>query len=164
MRKPEFIVLGVGLALPFMGCILGAILYGEFPLYFGSSLSELFVLGTLNLIPVALCIFYCKASAVLKWFRYAPVVITYLFIIYCHYEATAVIADLKVTGKGYTGAAITAGLLAYGAPFFSIPVFVIAFIFSLIINLPAIRREEKLRQERKCPQTLEHDDEPLSTG
>ena len=48
MRKPEFIILGVGLVLPFIGNILGAMLYGEFPLYFGFSLSELFVLETLR--------------------------------------------------------------------------------------------------------------------
>jgi hypothetical protein len=161
MRKPEFIVLGIGLALPFIGNILGAILYGEFPLYFRISLVEFFVLESLHLIPVALCIFYYyKASVVLKWFRYAPpIVITYLFIIYCHYEATAVIAELKITGTGYTGAAITAAFLAYGAPFLSIPVFFVAFLFSYLFNIPAIRREEKLRQEKNNSQASEDDDE-----
>ena len=146
MRKPEIVILCIGLALPFIGNVLGAILWGKFPFYlfyppsqrFSEYLTFLFVLESLNLIPIILCIMYSKGSttANLKRFKYAPIVVTYLFIIYCHYEVMALSAC-------YTTAVIGAGLLMLGAPFLSIPVFFIAFMFSLVINLPVIRREEK---------------------
>jgi hypothetical protein len=152
MRRSEITLLAIGLALPFVGNLLGAILYGEIPFYLfraSRSVNEyLWLVSTLEvfqLIPVILCVFYCKASTVLKRFRYAPVVVTYLFIVYCHYEAMVIVAT---PGTHYTGHAIAVGLLMsmglamWGPPFLSIPVFFVAFLLTFLINLLGIRRRD----------------------
>jgi hypothetical protein len=152
MRKPELIILTIGLALPFIGNILGAMLYGEFPFYFEETMQGLLVLEGFHLIPAVLCIMYSLwATAIgLKRFRYAPVVITYLFIIFCHYEVMVVVAT---PSTHLTGDVLAAGLMMLGAPFVSILVFFATFIFTLLINLSVFR---SARKRRDSP---EHDGE-----
>jgi hypothetical protein len=78
IQKSEITILAIGLALPFIGNLLGAILYGMRLLYFlHAGLTTLFVLEAIHLIPVISCIVYYKASTGLKRFRYVPIVVTY---------------------------------------------------------------------------------------
>lgn len=118
----------VGLALPFMGNILASMQMGKcLPSYFRiypniyDYLWFIFVLEFFNLIPVVLCTI-CYMCAVLKKYRYIPIGVVYLFIIYNHYE-------MAFSPDGL------AGLVIIAAPLASVPLFFVSFMFSLIVFL-----------------------------
>lgn len=128
------IIVGVGLALPFIGDILALMLTGELTYCFrmGQHINDelwfLFIMQAFNLIPITLCILYYKGCTVLKRYRFTPIYATYLFVIYSHYNATA----------NWEGP--FAWLVIIGAPLFSVPVFFVAFVFVLVINYDVLVR------------------------
>ena len=114
-------LVGLGLALPFIGCILASIQIGEIPVYFTVDLSFILLMEAWNLIPIVLCISCYNWCIVLKKHRYIPICAVYLLIIYCHYEAMFGWADAF------------AWLVIIIAPLFSLPVFVVALVFSVCL-------------------------------
>jgi len=112
---------GVGFALPFIGGTLASIRLGEFP---HPGLEEywcsVFLLETLNLIPVVLCVICYKKCTILKKLRYAPICAVYLFVIYIHYKAA-----LAWEGP-------FAWLIIIEAPILAIPVFFVVLVFSIL--------------------------------
>ena len=123
------IILGTGLALPFIGNILASMQMGTSPPYLtvtrniSDYLWFIFILEVFNLIPVVLCIFfYCKAYTVLKIRRYIPIGAVYISIIYGHYEMMFTWED------GF------AWLIIIVAPFNAIFVFGIALVFTLFVG------------------------------
>ena len=120
------IIVGVGLTLPFIGNLLAAVQINIFPYYFpmGENIEDdlwfFFFIEMWNLAPIVLCI-TCQRCTVLKQYRYIPICVTYLFLIYAHY-----VGSLAWPDPFYW-------LVPIVAPLLSLLVFFIALIFSIFL-------------------------------
>ncbi|MDR2440473.1 MAG: hypothetical protein LBE12_14020 [Planctomycetaceae bacterium] len=113
----------LGLLLPFISNTCGDLSWGCYPRYLeiinrSGGFTFLLIVEMFNLVPIILCVlsFYCF---VLDSLRFLPIIATYLFILVGHLEPPS--------GDGLWGLVIVA------APLFSIPVFIVSFIITLLI-------------------------------
>ncbi|MDR3197777.1 MAG: hypothetical protein LBU34_07890 [Planctomycetaceae bacterium] len=113
-----------GLILPFISNTIGDLYSDIYPRYLyiinHEGFKFLIIFEIFNLVPITLCVlsFYCL---VLKKLRFLPIIITYLFIFWGHFDVPPSQDGLWI-------------FIILGVPLFSIPIFIISFIITLIIG------------------------------
>ncbi|MDR2757275.1 MAG: hypothetical protein LBC20_16375 [Planctomycetaceae bacterium] len=113
-----------GLLLPFISNTSSDLCFGSYPRYLDIITKEggfkfLLIVEIFNLVPIILCVlsFYCFVLGAL---RFLPIIATYLFILGGH-------LDIPPSGDGLWVLVIVA------APLFSVPIFIVSFIITLLI-------------------------------